>query len=130
MTAKTQRELDEKFQNILDSSDGFAFFVKIHDFVEYIETRAPLSAAIAERNKSNRELKISSKYESLKQIYQGLEDVKDKPHGDLGHVRYMIVGDLNRIRNKEYSENITFWKKRDGYKKFAQDIYNRLTVCS
>jgi len=130
LAAKTQRGLDEKFRDILNSSDGFVFFVKIHDFIGYIEARSSLAAILTERTKSNRELKISSKYESLKQVYQGVEDTKDRPRGDLGHERYMIIGDLNKIRHKEYSENIAFWKKREGYKKFAQDIYNALTICS
>ena len=130
MTAKTQRELDEKFRKILDSSDSFDLFVKIHDFVEYIESSAALSSVVVGRTKANRELKIPTKYESLKQVYQGVKDTNNRPTGDLGHVRYMIIGDLNRIRHKEYSENIAFWKKREGYRKFAQDIYNVLTICS
>ncbi len=127
---KTKRGLDEKFQNVLATSDGFEFFVKIHDFVEYIELRSALSAIILERTKANRELKISSKYDSLKQIYQGLEDAKNKSHDDLGHVRYMIIGDLNKIRNKEYSENITFWKKREVYRKSISEIYEKLSFSS
>ncbi len=125
---KTKRELDEKFQNVLRSSDGFDFFLKIHDFVQYIELRSSLCAVIAERTKSNRELKISSKYDSLKQIYQGVEDTKNRSRGDLGHVRYMIIGDLNRIRNKQYSENISFWRKREAYRKSISEIYNKLSI--
>lgn len=123
---KVKSDLDEKFQKVLKTPASFAFFVAIHDFIEHIELNSLLSASLSSRIKPNRELKIPNKYGYLKQIYQGLEDADIKSNIDLGHARYMVVQDLNRIRNKNFSESNSFWKKRELFRKLTGEIYERL----
>lgn len=71
-------------------------------------------------------MNISNKYGYLKQIYQGLEDARSKPKSDIGHVRYMTIKDLNQIKNKDFSESNSFWKKRELFRKLAGEIYEKL----
>ncbi|MEK9168243.1 MAG: hypothetical protein AAB698_00370, partial [Patescibacteria group bacterium] len=73
-----------------------------------------------------RELNIPNKYGYLKQIYQGLEDADIKSSADLGHTRYMVIQELNRIRNKDVSESNSFWKKRELFRKLTGEIYEIL----
>lgn len=119
--------LDAKFQKVMATPASFDFFTAIHDFVEHIEARPSLSKNLSDRVKPNRELRIPNKYASLKQIYQGLEDANAKSNVDLGHTRYMTLRELNRIRNKDFSEGNSFWKKRELYRKLASEIYSRLS---
>ena len=123
---KVEITLDKKFQNVLKTPAGFDFFMAIHDFIGYIESNLSLSSSLSNRIKSNRELKIPSKYDSLKQIYQGVEDSKAKSKTDIGHTRYMTIIELNKIRNKDFSENNSFWKKRELFRKSASEIYEKL----
>lgn len=123
-------DLDKKFQKVLKTPASFAFFVAIHDFIEHIELNPSLSKNLSPRIKPNRELKIPSKYGSLKQIYQGLEDAEIKTSADLGHARYMIIQDLKRIQNENFSENNSFWKKRELFRKLTGEIYERLNLNS
>ncbi len=123
---KVKSDLDEKFQKVLKTPASFAFFVAIHDFIEHIELNSPLSDSLSSRIKPNQKLKIPSKYGYLKQIYQGLEDADIKSSVDLGHARYMVIQDLNRIRNKNFSESNSFWKKRELFRKLTGEIYERL----
>lgn len=123
---KVKSDLDEKFQKVLKTPASFAFFVAIHDFIEHIELNSSLSDSLSSRTKHNRELKIPNKYGYLKQIYQGMEDANIKSNIDLGHARYMIIQDLNKIRNKNFSESNSFWKKRDLFRKLTGEIYERL----
>lgn len=123
---KVKSDLDEKFQKVLKTPASFAFFVAIHDFIKHIELNSSLSDSLSSRTKPNRELSIPNKYNHLKEIYQGLEDIDTKSGADLGHVRYMVVQDLNKIRNKNFSESNSFWKKRELFRKLTGEIYERL----
>jgi len=124
---KVKDELEKKFQKVIKTPASFDFFVAIHDFVEHIESNSSLSSSLSSRLKPNREQNIPNKYNHLKQIYQGLEDVNGKSGVDLGHVRYMVLADLNRIKNKEISESNAFWKKRELFRKLTGEIYERLS---
>ena len=123
---KVKSDLDKKFQKVLKTPAGFDFFTAIHDFIEYIELNPSLSSKLSSRVKSNRELNIPNKYGYLKQIYQGLEDADVKTNVDLGHTRYMVIQELNRIRNKDVSESNSFWKKRELFRKLTGEIYEIL----
>ncbi len=123
---KVKSDLDEKFQKVLKTPASFDFFVAIHDFVEHIESNSSLSNSLSSKIKPNQELKIPSKYGYLKQIYQGLEDTEIKSDVDLGHARYMIIQDLKKIRNENFSDNNSFWKKRELFRKLTSEIYDRL----
>ncbi|MEK7495871.1 MAG: hypothetical protein AAB616_00155 [Patescibacteria group bacterium] len=123
---KVKSDLDKKFQKVLKTPAGFDFFTAIHDFIEYIELNPSLSSKLSSRVKSNRELNIPNKYGYLKQIYQGLEDADIKSSADLGHTRYMVIQELNRIRNKDVSESNSFWKKRELFRKLTGEIYEIL----
>jgi len=126
LLGKVKSGLDKRFQKVLKTPAGFDFFVAIHDFIEHIELNSSLSSSLSSRIKSNRELNIPSKYSYLKQIYQGLEDADIKSNVDLGHARYAVLLELNRIRNKDVSESNSFWKKRELFRKLTGEIYNRL----
>lgn len=128
LLAKVKSDLDTKFQKVLKTPAGFGFFVAIHDFIEHIESHSSLSNSLSSRTKPNRELKIPNKYSYLKQIYQGLEDADIKSNIDLGHARYMVLQELNRIRNKDFSESNSFWKKRELFRKLTGEIYERLII--
>ena len=126
LLGKVKSGLDKKFQKALKTPAGFDFFVAIHDFIEYIELNSSLSDSLSSRIKSNRELNIPSKYNYLKQIYQGLEDADIKSNVDLGHARYAVLLELNKIRNKDVSESNSFWKKRELFRKLTSEIYEIL----
>ncbi len=123
---KVKSDLDEKFQKVLKTPASFDFFVAIHDFIKHIELNSSLSDSLSRKSKPNRDLKIPDKYNHLKEIYQGLEDTDTQSSADLGHVRYMIIQDLNKIRNKDFSENNSFWKKRELFRKLTGEIYERI----
>jgi len=125
---KVKSDLDEKFQKVLKTPASFGFFVAIHDFIKHIELNPSLSDNLSRRLKPNRELRIPEKYNHLKEIYQGLEDAETKSGADLGHARYMIIQDLNKIRNKDFSESNSFWKKRELFRKLTGEIYERLNL--
>lgn len=119
--------MDEKFRKVLKTPASFGFFVAIHDFIKHIELNSSLSNNLSSRTKSNSNLKIPDKYNHLKEIYQGLEDTGAKSGADLGHARYMTIQDLNKIRNKEFSENNSFWKKRELFRKLTGEIYESIS---
>jgi len=123
---KVKSDLDEKFQKVLKTPASFDFFVAIHDFIKHIELNSSLSDSLSSRTKPNRELRIPNKYNHLKEIYQGLEDADTQSDADLGHTRCMIIQDLNKIRNKNFSESNSFWKKRELFRKLTSEIYERL----
>lgn len=125
---KKKSDLDKKFKKVLETPASFDFFVAIHDFVEHIELNSFLYGGLSNRVKANRELNIANKYDYLKKIYQGLEDMNIKSGVDLGHTRYMVIQELNKIRNKEVSENNSFWKKRELFRKLTSVIYERLSA--
>ncbi len=125
---KVKSDLDEKFQKVLKTPASFNFFVAIHDFIKHIELNSSLSNNLSSRTKLNRDLRIPEKYNHLKEIYQGLEDTDTKSGADLGHVRYMTIQNLNKIRNKDFSESNSFWKKRELFRKLTGEIYERLNL--
>ncbi len=125
---KVKSDLDEKFQKVLKMPASFDFFVAIHDFIEHIELNSSLSNTLSSKTKSNRDLRIPDKYNHLKEIYQGLEDTDVKSDADLGHARYMIIQDLNRIKKNEFSENNSFWRKRELFRKLTGEIYARICL--
>lgn len=127
LIGKVKSDLDKKFQKVIKTPAGFDFFVAIHDFIEHIELNSSLSSGLSSRIKPNREQNIPSKYNHLKQIYQGFEDVHSKSGVDLGHARCMVLVELNRIKNKDVSENNTFWRKREVFRKLTGEIYERLS---
>lgn len=126
MLETVKSDLEQKFRRVLRTPASFDFFVAIHDFIEHIESHASLSKILSRPIEPNPELKIPTKYGYLKQIYQGLEDADDTSDADLGHARYMVLVDLNQIRNNIFSESNSFWKKRELYRKFTSEIYERL----
>ena len=125
-TPKVKLDLDKRFQKVIATPASFTFFEAIHDFIEHIEKNPALSGALSHRIKINRELDIPNKYDSLKQIYQGFEDAHPQGTKDLGHARYIIIRDLKRIENQDVSDSISFWKKRELFRKFTREIYERL----
>lgn len=124
---KVKGGLDKKFENVVKTPAGFEFFVAIHDFIEHIESDSSYLKIIASKAAANLELKIPAKYDHLKLIYQGLEDANSKSSADLGHSRYAVLIELNKIRDNDVSESNSFWKKREAFRKFATEIYGRLT---
>ncbi|OGF66505.1 hypothetical protein A3I27_00740 [Candidatus Giovannonibacteria bacterium RIFCSPLOWO2_02_FULL_43_11b] len=126
LSEKTISDLDEKFQKVLKTPAGYDFYVAIHDFIEHIESNASLTRHLSIQAKSNQELRIFAKYNNLKQIYQGLEDTNIVTKADLGHARYMVLVELNKIRNNDLSESNSFWKKRELFRKLSGEIYERL----
>lgn len=120
--------LDKKFQKVAQTPASFDFFIAIHGFIKYIELNALLSGGLSHRIKINRELDISNKYDHLKQIYQGLEDIQTKSNADLGHTRYTVIKELNQIKNNDYSESNSFWKKRELSRKLTAVVYERLGI--
>lgn len=126
-TGKVKSDLDKKFKKVLKTPASFDFFVAIHDFIAHIESHASLANGLSHRLKSNRELNIPNKYNYLKQIYQGLEDAENESDADLGHARYAVLVELNRIRNNDVSESNSFWKKRELSRKLTSEIYERLS---
>lgn len=121
-------KLDKTFQKVVATPAGFGFFVAIHDFVDCIESDVTLSKNLSSRNKINKETNIAAKYDSLKQIYQGIKDAEAASVHDLGHDRNTAIRDLVRIKNKETSENNFYWRKRELFKKLSQEVYERLTT--
>ena len=127
LLGKVKNDLDKKFQKVIKTPASFDFFVAIHDFIEHVELNSSLSSILLSSTKPNREQNIPNKYNHLKQVYQGLEDVNGKPGVDLGHARCMVLVELNRIKNKNVSESNSFWKKRELFRKLTGEIYGRLS---
>lgn len=115
-TLKKKPNLEQRLQKMMKTPAGFAFFVAIHDFVEAIEMDAVHS----------KKLSKDLKYGHLKQIHRGIKDLSLKSKEDLGHERYMVINDLNKIQNLDLSESNSFWKKRELFRKLAMEIYDRL----
>lgn len=127
LPAKVKSSLAKKFQKVLKTPASFDFFVAIHDFVRHIELNPALSGAVLSNAKANQALNIPAKYTNLKRIYQGLEDANNRSDVDLGHTRYAVIVELNRIRNNDVSDSNSFWKKRELFRKLAGEIYQRLS---
>jgi|SRR3989338_494377 len=125
---KRKLDLDKKFKKVLETPASFAFFTAIHDFVEHIKLNSFLHNGLSSRAKANQKLNIANKYDYLKKIYQGLEDINIKSGVDLGHSRYMVIQELNKIKNKELSENNSLWRKRELFRRLTGVIYERLNA--
>lgn len=123
-----RRVLDKKFRKVLETPASFDFFVAIHDFIKHIELNSLLLDGLSGRIKVNRELDIANKYDYLRKIYRGLEDIDEESSADLGHARYAVILELSRIQNKETSDNNSFWKRRELSRKLATVIYERLSM--
>jgi hypothetical protein len=123
---KTKNDLNKKFQKVAETPASFAFYIAIHDFIQYIEVTPPLTDGLSHKLKVNRELGIPDKYNYLKQIHQALEDIRINSKRDLGHDRYSVMRDMNRIQSKDLSESNSFWKKRELFRKLSGEIYTRL----
>lgn len=123
---KTKSDLDKKFQKVSRTQASFDFFVAIHGFIKYVELNPSLALSLLHNTKVNREMNISGKYGYLKQIYQGLEDVNTRSNVDLGHARYAMIKDLNKIHNNDVSESNSLWKKRESLRKSVGEVHARL----
>ncbi len=130
LTGRIKSVLEKKFQKVLKTPASFDFFLAIHGFIKHIELNPALCASVLSKSKSNQELNIPGKYINLKRIYQGLEDVNTKSSADLGHERYSIIVELNKIQNNDVSDSNSFWKKRELFRKLAGEIYQRLNPTS
>lgn len=116
---KTRSELDKRYQKISKTAASYDFFIAIHDFVGHIESQKFLL----------RRASRPGKYQYLKDIYQGIEDIKPSlSDKDLGHARCMAALDLGRIKKNDVSENNVFWRKREFFRKTAGEVYNQLVV--
>jgi hypothetical protein len=127
-TKKVKTSLDMKYKKIRETPASFAFFIAIHDFIQYIES-TPAFAVFFGGAKAKRAMEIpQKKYFLLTQIYQGIEDMDAQLTKDPGHSRYSVMRELGSIRNKDVSESNTFWKKRDALRKLTGEIHATLTV--
>lgn len=124
---KAKTDLDKKFKKVIDTPASFDFYSAIHDFVECIEENSSFKKVLSSKSGVNLELKIPTKYDYLKLIYQGLQDSRTRSDADLGHSRYAVILELNKIKDNDVSDSNSFWKKRETIRKFAMDIYGRLT---
>ncbi len=125
---KTKSDLDKKFQKVLSAPASFDFFTAIHGFIKHIELDPVLFKGLSDRIKVNRELDMTGKFGYLRKIYQGLEDINMQSNSDLGHERYMAIQELSRIKNNEFSESNSFWKKRELSRKLSNTVYERLSA--
>lgn len=121
-------DLDKKYLKVIKTPDSFALYEAIHDFIQHIELNSTLYNSLSSKLKINRDQGIPAKYGSLRQIYQGIEDTNTESEVDLGHERYTTICDLNRIQDGETLMPNAFWKKRETFKKFTGQIYERLSV--
>ena len=124
--AAIQSVLDRKHKSVRETPAGFPFFVSLHDFVQYIEATPSFSVFFSGAKRGSRAAQIPPKYEVLKQVYQGIEDIDARTTDDLGHDRYVAIRELSSIRNKDFSENNSFWKRRELLRKVAGEICGTL----
>jgi hypothetical protein len=123
---KIKLVLDKKLKVVRDTPASFTFFVSLHDFVEYIESIPTFAVFFGEMKKGSRAAELSPKYFVMKQVYQGIEDIDLRTADDLGHDRYVAIRELSSIRNKDFSENNTFWKRRELLRKVAGEVHKTL----
>ena len=120
--------LDKKYLKVMKAPESFVLYKAIHGFVRHIELNPNLFASLSSKLKVNRDQGILNKYDSLRKIYQGIEDANTQSDDDLGHERHATIRDLNRIQDGETLESNAFWKKREAFKKLTVQIYERLDV--
>jgi len=126
-TTKIASTLDQKIKKVRETPEGFAFFVSLHNFVEFIEATPSFAVFfIAAKKKGSRSGEISSKYSILKEVYQGIEDIDVKTTADLGHDRFVAIRELGLIRDNNLSNNNSFWKRREFLRKLTNDIHETL----
>jgi hypothetical protein len=122
---QTQAMLDKKLKKVRETPESFALFVSLHDFVGYIES-IPSFALFFDSTKKGRAKEMPIKYSFLKQVYQGIEDIDIKTTDDLGHDRFVAIRELGLIRAGNLSENNSFWKKRELFRKLTNEIHATL----
>lgn len=125
-TKNIKSVLDRKLKKVYETPAGFTFFVSLHDFVQYVESTPSFDVFFGNAKKKKRAAEIPSRYLVLKQIYQGIEDIDVHTADDLGHNRYVAIRELSLIRNKDFSENNSFWKRREVLRKLVGDIHETL----
>jgi len=120
-----QSMLDKKLKKVRETPENFSLFVSLHDFVGYIES-TPSFATFFDNAKRGRAKELPVKYSVLKQVYQGIEDIDIKTTDDLGHDRFVAIRELGLIRANNLSENNSFWKKRELFRKLTNEIHQTL----
>lgn len=113
---KYKTGLSKKLKKVIAAPASFAFYVAIHDLVEYIETNAASGA-----------LKLPFKYGQLKQVHQGVKDVRSPADHDIGHERYMMIRSLDKIQKSDFSDSNPIWKKRELLRGCAKEIYEAIS---
>ncbi len=125
-TEKVRLVLDQKLKIVRETPASFPFFVSLHDFVQYIESTPSFAVFFKGAKRGSRASELSPKYFIMKQVYQGIEDIDIRTTDDLGHDRYVAIRELGLIRNKEVSENNSFWKRRELLRRMAGEIHETL----
>ena len=110
--------LDASYKAVAEVPFGFDFFVAIHDLVKKVESHPSFS-----------HITMPPKYTHFRQIYQGIEDLRNPSLADIGHERNMIVQDLLRIRDHHtMTDGNPVWRKRELLRRFAGDIHKLLVT--
>ena len=120
--------LDQKIKEVRETPASFTFFVSLHNFVEYIEVTPAFAVFFSGAKKGSRAKELTAKYAIMRKVYQGVEDIDVRTTADLGHDRYVAIRDLCLIRDKNVSENNSFWKQREILRKLAGEIHGTLCV--
>jgi len=123
-TSNAKETLELKFKKVKETSASFDFFISIHDFIGFIESDASFAIFLGAKAKRSKE--IPPKYFYLKQIYQGIEDIDETSNADLGHDRYVAIRELGMIRRNDVSDNNSFWKRRELFRKLSSEVYKIL----
>ncbi|MGC9599049.1 MAG: hypothetical protein ABSE18_01535 [Minisyncoccia bacterium] len=123
---KIKLVLDRKLKEVCETPASFTFFVSLHDFVKYIESTPSFAVFFSGAKKGGRAKELSPKYSVMRQVYQGIEDIDVRTTNDLGHDRYVAIRELSLIRNKDVSDNNSFWKRRELLRKVAGEIHHTL----
>jgi hypothetical protein len=125
-TEKIKTVLDKRLKEVRETPASFPFFVSLHDFVQYIESTPSFAPFFSAAKRGSRAAELSPKYFVMRQVYQGVEDIDIRTTKDLGHDRYVAIRELSLIRNKDFSENNSFWKRRELLRKVAGDTHKTL----
>jgi hypothetical protein len=123
---KIKLALDRKLKRVREAPAGFTFFVSLHNFVQYIESTPKFAVFFSGAKRGSRASELSPKYFVMKQVYQGIEDIDMSTTHDLGHDRYVAIRELGLIRKNDFSENNSFWKRRELLRKVAGQIHETL----
>lgn len=123
---KIKLVLGKKFKKVKETPANFAFFVSIHDFIAFIESTPSFKMFLKKTGAASRISELPLKYFLLEEIHQGIEDLDQKTTEDLGHNRYVAIRELNLIRNNDVSDSNSFWKRREAFRKIAEETYKVL----